>query len=52
MFGSTEPKIVSGVFTWIGIALVAVVVYWITRRRKTRLDSRTLPQRAVFSDAQ
>jgi uncharacterized protein len=42
MFGSTEPKIVSGVFTWIGIILVALAVYWITRRRKTRLESRRL----------
>jgi membrane protease YdiL (CAAX protease family) len=33
MFGATDPKIVSGVFTWIGIVLVALVVYWITRRR-------------------
>ncbi len=37
MFGSTDPKIVSGVFTWIGIVLVAVAVYWITRYRKRRL---------------
>jgi LPXTG-motif cell wall-anchored protein len=33
MFGATEPKIVSGVFTWIGIGLVAVAVYFLTRRR-------------------
>ncbi|MGH7928580.1 MAG: CPBP family glutamic-type intramembrane protease, partial [Candidatus Binatia bacterium] len=37
MFGSTDPKIVSGVFTWIGIALVAVAIYWITRQRKRSL---------------
>lgn len=37
MFGSTDPKIVSGVFTWIGIALVALAVYWITRHRKKKL---------------
>jgi membrane protease YdiL (CAAX protease family) len=36
MFGATDPKIVSGVFTWIGILLVAVTVYWITRRRAAR----------------
>lgn len=33
LFGATDPKIVSGVFTWIGIGLVAVAVHWITRRR-------------------
>jgi hypothetical protein len=33
MFGSTDPKIVSGVFTWIGLLLVALVVHRITRRR-------------------
>jgi len=33
MFGATEPKILSGVITWIGIGLVAVAVYWITRAR-------------------
>jgi membrane protease YdiL (CAAX protease family) len=37
MFGATEPKIVSGVFAWVGIVLVALIVYWITRRRKARL---------------
>lgn len=31
-FGSTDPKIVSGVVTWIGILLVAVAVRRITRR--------------------
>lgn len=44
MFGATEPKIVTGVFTWIGIVLVALAVYWITRRRKTRLQSSTLDE--------
>ena len=33
MFGSTDPKIVSGVLTWIGIGLVAVAVHWISRAR-------------------
>ena len=37
MFGSIDPKIVSGVLTWVGIALVALAVYWITRHRKTNL---------------
>ncbi|HSE84875.1 MAG TPA: CPBP family intramembrane glutamic endopeptidase [Candidatus Binatia bacterium] len=33
LFGSTDPKIVSGVVTWAGILLVGIAVYWITRRR-------------------
>lgn len=33
MFGSTDPKIVSGVITWIGIVSVGVAVAWLTRRR-------------------
>jgi membrane protease YdiL (CAAX protease family) len=37
MFGSSEPKIVSGVFTWIGIGLVAVVVHYLTRHRSQRI---------------
>jgi membrane protease YdiL (CAAX protease family) len=32
-FGSTDPKIVSGVATWIGIAAVGVIVHFITRSR-------------------
>jgi membrane protease YdiL (CAAX protease family) len=51
MFGASEPKIVSGVFTWIGIILVALAVYWITRRRKTRLESGALPQGSILPDA-
>jgi membrane protease YdiL (CAAX protease family) len=31
-FGSTDPKIVSGVVTWIGIAVVGVIVHFITRK--------------------
>jgi uncharacterized protein len=31
-FGSTDPKIVSGVVTWVGILLVGVAVYWLTRK--------------------
>jgi LPXTG-motif cell wall-anchored protein len=34
MFGEMEPKIVSGAFTWIGITLVGVAVYWFTRKRR------------------
>jgi uncharacterized protein len=33
-FGSTDPKIVSGVVTWIGVAVVGVIVHFITRKRK------------------
>ena len=33
LFGSTDPKIVSGVVTWIGIALVGLAVYHLTRDR-------------------
>ncbi|MBM4264074.1 MAG: CPBP family intramembrane metalloprotease [Deltaproteobacteria bacterium] len=31
LFGSTDPKIVSGVATWIGIVLVGLAVHWLTR---------------------
>jgi uncharacterized protein len=34
LFGSSDPKIVSGVVTWAGIILVGVVVHWITRNRR------------------
>jgi hypothetical protein len=37
MFGATEPKIVSGVFTWVGIGLVAVAIHHLTRHRSRRL---------------
>ena len=33
MFGSTDPKIVSGVITWVGIVLVGVLVHCFTRGR-------------------
>ena len=33
LFGSSDPKIVSGVVTWAGILLVGLAVYWITRNR-------------------
>jgi membrane protease YdiL (CAAX protease family) len=33
MFGSTDPKIVSGVVTWVGILIVGIAVGLITRRR-------------------
>lgn len=34
-FGASDPKIVSGVVTWIGILLVGFAVSWLTRDRKT-----------------
>ena len=33
LFGSSDPKIVSGVVTWAGIILVGIAVHWITRSR-------------------
>ncbi len=34
-FGASEPKIVSGVATWIGILAVLIAVHWITKARKS-----------------
>jgi len=34
IFGSTDPKVVSGVLSWIGIIAVGFAVHWVTRRRK------------------
>ena len=33
LFGSTDPKIVSGAAAWAGIILVGLAVHWITRNR-------------------
>jgi membrane protease YdiL (CAAX protease family) len=33
VFGSSDPKIVSGVVTWAGIILVGLAVHWLTRNR-------------------
>ena len=33
LFGSTDPKVVSGVVTWAGIIIVGVAVHWITQNR-------------------
>lgn len=30
-FGSSEPKIVSGVATWMGVVMVVMIVHWMTR---------------------
>ena len=40
MFGSTDPKIVSGVIAWIGILSVAAVVHGLTRRRSAHSSDR------------
>ena len=40
MFGSTNPKIVSGVITWIGILSVAAVVHGLTRGRAAQIRDR------------
>jgi membrane protease YdiL (CAAX protease family) len=40
IFGSTDPKIVSGVATWIGIAVVGVVVHLMTRPHPNPLPRR------------
>jgi membrane protease YdiL (CAAX protease family) len=33
LFGSTDPKIVSGIVTWIGIISVLLLVHWLTQNR-------------------
>lgn len=40
MYGSTDPKIVSGVITWIGILIVGAVVHELTRRRTAHRSDR------------
>lgn len=45
-FGSTDPKIVSGVITWIGILLVGLTVHWFTRE-----DARLLADRRAGATA-
>jgi membrane protease YdiL (CAAX protease family) len=34
LFGSTDPKFVSGVITWAGILIAGLAVGWITRQRR------------------
>lgn len=34
LFGSSEPKIVSGILSWIGILAVGMFIHWITRNRQ------------------
>jgi membrane protease YdiL (CAAX protease family) len=40
LFGSTDPKIVSGIATWIGILIVVAAVHWITRDRLHPVNGR------------
>lgn len=35
-FGSAEPRFVSGVFVWIGILGVGILIHWLTRFRATQ----------------
>ena len=37
LFGSSEPKLVSGVAVWIVIVVVGLVIHWLTRKHPTRL---------------
>ena len=46
LFGSTNPKIVSGVVTWIGLGMVALAVHRITRRRSRLVADRPPPNKA------
>jgi CAAX protease family protein len=41
MFGSSDPKVVSGVISWVGIVVVGLWVHWFTRAR-SRLNVKTL----------
>ena len=34
LFGSSDPKLVSGVAGWIAIVAVGVIIHWITRKRQ------------------
>jgi uncharacterized protein len=46
LFGSTDPKIVSGLVTWLGIAIVALAVHRITRDRSRLFVDPPLPTKA------
>ena len=34
LFGSTDPKFVSGGATWVGFLVVGLMVFWFTRKRQ------------------
>jgi hypothetical protein len=41
LFGSSDPKIVSGVAVWIVIVAVGLVIHWLTRHRQNlRIEDR------------
>ncbi|MGH7888745.1 MAG: CPBP family glutamic-type intramembrane protease, partial [Candidatus Binatia bacterium] len=40
LFGSTDPKIVSGVATFVGLALVGIAVHYVTKSRSGRSTDR------------
>ena len=46
-FGSTDPKIVSGVATWVGILLVALVIRQLTSRPGSQLSTGQPPPTAA-----
>ena len=33
LFGSSDPKIISGIATWVGVIAVGVLIHWLTSRR-------------------
>jgi membrane protease YdiL (CAAX protease family) len=51
LFGSSEPKIITGLVTWAGIVIVGVAVYWITRRRAGLSVPRTIARFAATQEA-
>ena len=46
MFGSTDPKVVSGVISWVGIIVVGILVYRFTQRRSGLSSAGTIQGRA------
>lgn len=46
VFGSTDPKIVSGVGTWAGILIVLILVHRLTRERPGLFDAPSFTERA------
>jgi membrane protease YdiL (CAAX protease family) len=47
LFGSTDPKIVSGIATWIGILIVIAAVHWITAGRRRWAPNQQLGREAT-----
>lgn len=40
IFGSTDPKFVSGLGAWVGILMVLIVVHWVTREHRRLFGGR------------